>query len=93
MTIMVATDIGARGLDFNVEHVIMFDFPLNSVDYLHRAGRTARFEKEGYVTNLLIKRDLVLAHAIQVLLLITSSSPTTCSPLLTSGLIDRQILW
>lgn len=28
---MVCTDLAARGLDLDVDHVIMFDFPLNSV--------------------------------------------------------------
>eukprot|EP00978_Attheya_sp_CCMP212_P009461 scaffold22356_cov53-Attheya_sp.AAC.13 len=41
--VLVCTDIAARGLDVpEVDHVVMFDFPLNSIDYLHRAGRTAR---------------------------------------------------
>nr|KJB66295.1 hypothetical protein B456_010G134100 [Gossypium raimondii] len=39
---LVCTDLAARGLDLDVNHVIMFDFPLNSIDYLHRTGRTAR---------------------------------------------------
>lgn len=35
----VCTDIAARGLDMpDVNHVIMFDFPLNPIDYLHRSG-------------------------------------------------------
>lgn len=34
---MVCTDIAARGLDIpEIDHVIMFDFPLNPVDYIHR---------------------------------------------------------
>jgi len=42
-TVLVCTDIAARGLDVpEVDHVVMFDFPLNPIDYLHRAGRTAR---------------------------------------------------
>jgi len=35
----------ARGLQ--VDHVILFDFPTNAVDYLHRVGRTARAGKAG----------------------------------------------
>ena len=43
----------------------MFDFPRNPVDYLHRAGRTARAGKSGKVTALVAKADRVLASAIQ----------------------------
>jgi superfamily II DNA/RNA helicase len=46
--------------------VILFDFPLNPIDYLHRVGRTARAGAKGRVTSLLIKKDKVLASAIQV---------------------------
>ena len=43
LNVLVCTDIAARGLDVpQVDHVVMFDFPLNPIDYLHRAGRTAR---------------------------------------------------
>eukprot|EP00903_Cladosiphon_okamuranus_P008510 g8174.t1 len=63
---LVCTDIAARGLDMpDVDHVIMFDFPLNPIDYLHRSGRTARMGAKGRVTSLLAKRDLVLAAAIE----------------------------
>jgi superfamily II DNA/RNA helicase len=64
--IMVCTDIAARGIDIpDVEHVILFDFPLNPIDFLHRSGRCGRMGKAGKVTSLLGKRDLVLAKAIQ----------------------------
>eukprot|EP00522_Entomoneis_paludosa_P016647 CAMPEP_0172453874 /NCGR_PEP_ID=MMETSP1065-20121228/11029_1 /TAXON_ID=265537 /ORGANISM="Amphiprora paludosa, Strain CCMP125" /LENGTH=739 /DNA_ID=CAMNT_0013206111 /DNA_START=110 /DNA_END=2329 /DNA_ORIENTATION=+ len=64
--ILVCTDLAARGLDVpQVDHVIMFDFPLNAMDYLHRSGRTARGTLSGRVTALVSKRDKVLAHAIE----------------------------
>ncbi|KAG5182709.1 DEAD box helicase [Tribonema minus] len=67
---LVATDVAARGLDLpEVGHVIMFDFPLNPVDYLHRSGRTARMGARGRVTSLLAKRDRVLAAAIEAAVL------------------------
>ncbi|KAG6408495.1 hypothetical protein SASPL_131508 [Salvia splendens] len=44
---LVCTDLAARGLDLDVDHVIMFDFPSNSIDYLHRTGRTARMGAKG----------------------------------------------
>ena len=63
---LVCTDLAQRGLDLpHVGEVIMFDFPMNSVDYLHRAGRTARFGKQGVVTSLVTKRDMTLASAIE----------------------------
>lgn len=64
--ILVCTDIGARGLDIpQVDSVVMFDFPLNAMDYLHRSGRTARGKGKGKVTALVAKRDKVLATGIQ----------------------------
>lgn len=69
--ILVCTDLAARGLDVpEVDHVVMFDFPLNALDYLHRAGRTARGvagerKGNGRVTALVAKRDRVLATAIE----------------------------
>jgi len=64
--ILVCTDIASRGLDTTtVDHIILFDFPLNPIDYLHRIGRTARAGKKGKITNLITKGDQVLAHSIQ----------------------------
>ncbi|PON96285.1 DEAD-box ATP-dependent RNA helicase [Trema orientale] len=62
---LVCTDLAARGLDLDVDHVIMFDFPLNSIDYLHRTGRTARMGAKGKVTSLVAKKDAVLATRIE----------------------------
>ncbi|CAA7397227.1 unnamed protein product [Spirodela intermedia] len=62
---LVCTDLAARGLDLDVDHVIMFDFPKNSIDYLHRTGRTARMGAKGQVTSLVAKKDLILASRIE----------------------------
>ncbi|KAK7315370.1 hypothetical protein VNO77_33916 [Canavalia gladiata] len=62
---LVCTDLAARGLDLDVDHVVMFDFPLNSIDYLHRTGRTARMGAKGKVTSLVAKKDLILAIKIE----------------------------
>lgn len=50
---LVCTDIAARGLDIpETGHVVMFDFPLNPIDYLHRAGRCGRAGRRGADNNL-----------------------------------------
>lgn len=46
--ILVATDVAARGLDVDgIRHVINFDYPGNSEDYIHRIGRTGRSDQTG----------------------------------------------
>jgi len=63
---MVCSDIAARGLDIpEIGHVVMFDFPMNPIDYIHRAGRCGRAGRKGLVTSIVAKRDMVLANAIQ----------------------------
>jgi len=49
-----------------VDHVVLFDFPLNVIDYLHRIGRTARAAGHGKVTAFIKKGDRVLADNIKV---------------------------
>ena len=47
-TILVATDVAARGIDINdLTHVINFDMPDNPEAYVHRIGRTGRAGKTG----------------------------------------------
>lgn len=65
-SILVCTDLAARGLHFDdVNHVIMFDFPKSAVDYVHRAGRTGRAGQRGYVTSLVTRYDLTLARTLE----------------------------
>jgi superfamily II DNA/RNA helicase len=47
-TVLVATEVAARGLDVdNVTHVVNFDCPEDERMYLHRIGRTARAGQAG----------------------------------------------
>ncbi|NNL06976.1 MAG: ATP-dependent RNA helicase RhlB [Gammaproteobacteria bacterium] len=47
-TIMVATDVAARGLHIpEVSHIFNFDLPQSGEDYVHRVGRTARAGASG----------------------------------------------
>lgn len=47
-SILVATDVAARGLDVDgIKYVINFDYPNSSEDYIHRIGRTGRSKSKG----------------------------------------------
>ena len=46
--VMVATDVASRGLDIpHIEHVVNYDLPQCSDDYIHRIGRTGRAGSKG----------------------------------------------
>ncbi|SDK72806.1 DEAD/DEAH box helicase [Natronincola ferrireducens] len=60
---LVTTDLFTRGMDFrNVSHIFNMDLPLNSTDYLHRAGRTGRIDKEGVVYNIVRDREKFIMY-------------------------------
>ena len=51
--VLVATDIAARGLDIDkLPHVVNFDLPHVSEDYVHRIGRTGRASATGEAVSL-----------------------------------------
>jgi len=57
-SVLVATDIAARGLDIpDVSHVINFDLPEAPEAYIHRIGRTARMGKSGEALSLVMPED------------------------------------
>jgi superfamily II DNA/RNA helicase len=48
VTLLVASDVAARGLDIpDVSHVYNFDVPMHPDDYVHRIGRTGRAGRSG----------------------------------------------
>ena len=62
----MTTDLGSRGLDFPfVTHVLNFDFPKTTSDYLHRAGRAGRAGKDGIVISFYRKSDYKLIEELQ----------------------------
>lgn len=58
VSILVATDVAARGLDIDaVSHVIQFGLPQNLESFVHRSGRTGRGGHEGSNMLLLTARE------------------------------------
>jgi len=56
--VLLCTDIAARGLDFPAVHwVVQADCPEDANTYVHRAGRTARFEKDGQALLFLLPSE------------------------------------
>lgn len=56
---LFATDIAARGLDFPaVDWVIQVDCPEDTATYIHRVGRTARYEAEGNALLFLLPSEV-----------------------------------
>ncbi|KOY51875.1 DEAD/DEAH box helicase [Polaribacter dokdonensis] len=67
--ILVATDVMARGLDFdNVSHVINFDTPDFPENYMHRIGRTGRAEKAGKTILLSTAKEQEAKEEIETLM-------------------------
>jgi superfamily II DNA/RNA helicase len=55
VSVLVATDVAARGLDIDdVEHVINFDPPEEDKGYLHRTGRTGRAGRSGIAVTFVL---------------------------------------
>ena len=55
VSVLVATDVAARGLDIdNIEHVINFDPPEEDKGYLHRTGRTGRAGRSGIAVTFVL---------------------------------------
>lgn len=56
--VIVATDVLARGIDIKeVSMIINYDVPNNTDDYVHRIGRTGRYDKSGIAVTFVSKRD------------------------------------
>jgi len=56
-TLLVATDVAARGLDVDdIRMVVNFDFPNDMESYIHRIGRTGRAGKKGIAVSFFVSQ-------------------------------------
>ncbi|MRG43494.1 DEAD/DEAH box helicase [Chitinophaga sp. SYP-B3965] len=68
-SLLIATDIIARGLDISeVTHVINFDMPEQPESYIHRIGRTGRFDKKGIAISFITEKDKEVQDKIEALM-------------------------
>lgn len=64
--IIVATDVLARGIDIaDVSLIVNYDVPRAVEDYIHRIGRTGRYDKTGVAITLVSKQDSKFFNAIK----------------------------
>jgi len=69
ITLLVASDVAARGLDIpDVSHVFNFDVLYNPDDYVHRIGRTGRAGKSVRAITIATTDDAKLLNAIERLI-------------------------
>ena len=70
VTLLVASDVAARGLDIpDVSHVYNFDVPVHADDYVHRIGRTGRAGRSGVAITIVAgSNDAKAVAAIEKLI-------------------------
>jgi superfamily II DNA/RNA helicase len=69
VTLLVASDVAARGLDIpDVSHVFNFDAPHHPDDYVHRIGRTGRAGRSGTAVTIVAPVDQKSVAAIEKLI-------------------------
>jgi superfamily II DNA/RNA helicase len=69
ITILVCSDVAARGLDVEaMSHVFNFDVPFHADDYVHRIGRTGRAGRTGTAYTLVTPEDFKQVDAIESLI-------------------------
>lgn len=99
ITVLVATDVAARGLDIDdISHVFNFDLPPEPEVYVHRVGRTGRAGKPGIAVSLVTPRERWLMRKIESY----TKQPITPATLPTvaeikqhreSQLVEQMLVW
>ena len=69
ISVLVATDIAARGIDISqLPHVVNFELPNVPADYVHRIGRTGRASAEGEAVSLVSADEVAFLRDIETLI-------------------------
>lgn len=64
-SVLIATDVAARGLDIpHVDHVVHFNLPRSADAYVHRSGRTARAQNPGFALQLVAPEDRAVQRGL-----------------------------
>ncbi len=67
--VLVATDVAARGIDIaQLPHVVNFELPRSSADYVHRIGRTGRAGKNGQAVSLVSQDEFQALKQVEKLI-------------------------
>jgi superfamily II DNA/RNA helicase len=69
VSLLIASDVAARGLDIpDVSHIFNFDVPFHADDYVHRIGRTGRAGRSGIAISIVTGADSKSVAAIESLI-------------------------
>ncbi|KAJ3124299.1 hypothetical protein HK098_001211 [Nowakowskiella sp. JEL0407] len=64
--VLIATDVGSRGLDIpTVQVVLNYEVPADPTDYIHRVGRTARAGRGGVAVSMVTEHDIDIIQNIE----------------------------
>jgi ATP-dependent RNA helicase DeaD len=94
--LLVATDVVGRGIDVTgISHIINYDIPQSSDDYVHRVGRTGRMGREGVAYTFVTTEEGAELTRIEVLInrllkrdeIEGFNTVATVAPLVTSSVV------
>lgn len=67
--VLVATDVAARGIDIaKLPHVVNYELPRSSADYVHRIGRTGRAGRGGLAVSLISDEETSALKQVEKLI-------------------------